>query len=114
MITRAKTVAAVQNLARADRRLAATMEQWDMDPWLLNTPDGVVELHTGRLRKHRRQDWITQMTAVVPTGDCPKCKAFLYRVMGRNEEAVSFLQRVCGYCLTGATSEQVMFFAYGV
>jgi putative DNA primase/helicase len=54
------------------------------------------------------------MTAVEPTGDCPKWKRFLLRIMGGNEEAVRFLQRVCGYCLTGVTSEQVMFFAYGV
>src|SRR5262249_13565896 len=37
----AKTVAAVERLARSDRRLAATVEQWDADPWLLNTPEGV-------------------------------------------------------------------------
>ena len=32
-----KTVAAVVRLAKADRRLAATVDQWDTDPWLLNT-----------------------------------------------------------------------------
>ena len=46
----AKTVAAVERLARSDRRLAATIDQWDADPWLLNTPDGVVDLRTGRAR----------------------------------------------------------------
>jgi putative DNA primase/helicase len=114
MIASGKTVAAVLNLARADRRLAATTEQWDVNPWLLNTPDGVVDLYTGCLRDHRREDWIAQMTAVGPSGDCPKWRQFLLRIMGGNKEAVSFLQRVCGYCLTGVTSEQVMFFAYGV
>ena len=51
-ICSAKTVAAVVALARADRRLAATTEQWDADPWLLNTPGGVVDLRTGQLRAH--------------------------------------------------------------
>ena len=37
-VASAKTVAAVERLTRADRRLAATAEQWDADPWLLNTP----------------------------------------------------------------------------
>src|SRR4051794_26372426 len=46
----AQTVAAVERLAKADRRLAATTDQWDGDPWLLNTPDGVVDLRTGDLR----------------------------------------------------------------
>ena len=49
-IASAKTVAAVVTLARADRRLAATADQWDADPWLINTPDGIVDLRTGRSR----------------------------------------------------------------
>ena len=46
----AKTVAAVERLAKADRKHAATIEQWDADPWLLNTPGGVVDLRTGIMR----------------------------------------------------------------
>ena len=44
------TVAAVERLARADHRLAATTGQWDADPWLLNTPGGIVDLRTGEMR----------------------------------------------------------------
>ena len=33
----AKTVTAVERLAKADRRLAATVEQWDADPDRFNT-----------------------------------------------------------------------------
>ncbi len=35
----AKTVAAVERLAKADRRLAATVDQWDHDADLFNTPE---------------------------------------------------------------------------
>ncbi len=45
------TVAAVERLARADRRLAATTDQWDADPWALNTPGGIVDLRTGEMRR---------------------------------------------------------------
>ena len=34
----ASTVGGVERLARADRRHAATTDEWDADPWLLNTP----------------------------------------------------------------------------
>jgi phage/plasmid-associated DNA primase len=37
-VASAKTVAAVERLAKADRRLAATTEQWDADPEIFNTP----------------------------------------------------------------------------
>ena len=35
-LTSAKTVAAVERLAKADRRIAATVEQWDTDPDVFN------------------------------------------------------------------------------
>ena len=113
-VASAKTVAAVTTLARVDRRLAATAEQWDGDPWLLNTPDGVVDLRNGEMRAHRPEDFLTKMTAVGPRGDCPKFKAFLARIMGGDEALVAYLWRVFGYCLTGDISEQAIFFNYGV
>jgi putative DNA primase/helicase len=36
-VASAKTVAAVERLAKADRRLAATTDQWDRNPDIINT-----------------------------------------------------------------------------
>jgi putative DNA primase/helicase len=110
----AKTVAAVVQLAKADRRLAAKFDQWDVDPMLLNTPDGVVDLKTGNVRPHRPEDYVTKMTAVGPGGACPLWLQFLDRFTGGDRELQSFLKRVCGYCLTGDTSEESLFFLFGV
>ena len=112
-IASARTVAAVTTLARVDRRLAATAEQWDNDPWLLNTPDGVVDLRNGQTRAHRPEDFLTKKASIGPRGDCPKFKAFLTEIMGGDEALVAYLQRVFGYCLTGDISEQAIFFHYG-
>ena len=38
-LTSAKTVAAVERLAKVDRRLAATVEQWETDPDLFNSEE---------------------------------------------------------------------------
>jgi putative DNA primase/helicase len=35
-VASAKTIVAVERLAKADRRLAATAEQWDNNSWMLN------------------------------------------------------------------------------
>ena len=59
-------VAAVERLARADRQLAATVDQWDADPWLLNTPGGVVDLHTGQTRPHCPEGYLIKITTVGP------------------------------------------------
>ena len=39
MLASAKTVAAVERLARSDRRLIASTDQWDADPFLLEPTD---------------------------------------------------------------------------
>jgi putative DNA primase/helicase len=113
-ITSAKTISAVERLARSDRRLAATIDQWDREPLLLNTPDGVVDLRDGRIRPHRPEDYMTKITAVGPRGEYPKWKAFLSRITNGDAALIAYLQRIAGYCLTGDTGEQAMFFAYGV
>ncbi len=112
-IAAAQTVAAIERLARADRRHAATVDQWDADPSLLNTLAGTVDLRTGQILKHRRDDYITKITAAGPGGDCPLWLRFLERVTGGNSELLTFLQRVIGYCLTGSTREHALFFLHG-
>jgi putative DNA primase/helicase len=112
-IASAKTVYAVERLARSDRRLAATIDQWDADPWQLNTPQGVVDLTTGQARPHIPEDYQTKITAVGPRGDCPRFLAFLDRIAGGDSELVAYIRRVLGYGLTGLTREHALFFGYG-
>jgi len=112
-IASATTVAAVERLAKADRRLAATTEQWDRDPWLLNTPGGTVNLRSGQVREHRRDDYCTKITAVAPGGACPRWLAFIAQCAGGDQELVAFLARMAGLALTGITRDHAMFFLYG-
>jgi putative DNA primase/helicase len=112
-VASAKTVAAVERLARADRRLAATTDQWDSDPWLLNTPDGVVDLRTGKMRPHQPEDYMTKITAVGPGGNCPQWHKFLDRITDGDRDLQAFLRRMCGYSLTGITREHALFFLFG-
>jgi P4 family phage/plasmid primase-like protien len=107
------TVASVERLARFDERHAATTELWDADPWLLNCPAGTIDLRTGEMREHRRGDFITKITAVSPGGDCPQWLKFLGRITNENPELQRFMQRMCGYALTGITRAHALFFLYG-
>lgn len=107
------TVSGVERLARTDRRHAATTDEWDADPWLLNTPGGVVDLKTGRTRVNERADRMTKITTATPRGLCPQWTAFLANITGGDVELQAYLQRMVGYCLTGATSAHALFFLYG-
>jgi putative DNA primase/helicase len=109
----AKAVAAVEQLARSDRRLVATTDQWDADPWLMNTPAGAVDLRSGTVGPHRLEHFATKMTAAAPGGACPIWRAFLTTITGGDAELQIFLQKLAGYCLTGSTQEHALFFLYG-
>jgi hypothetical protein len=65
-LTSGKTVAAVVMLARVDRRVAAVVEQWDADQWLLNTPEGAIDLRAGGEPRPRPEAYCTKATAVAP------------------------------------------------
>lgn len=112
-IASAKTVAAIEKLARADRRHAATVDLWDAELWLLNTPGGVVDLRSGSLLPHDPRRYMTKITAVAPGGDRPRWRKFLDEITGGNAELQSFLQRIAGYVLTGSIREHALFFFYG-
>ena len=108
------TIASVEKIARTDPKHAATADEWDADVWALNTPGGVVDLRTGRMRAHRREDRMTKVTTATPQrGDCPAWLAFLSDITGGSTDLAAYLQRVVGYCLTGVTSEHALFFLYG-
>ena len=117
LLTSAATVAAVERMARADRALAATAEQWDADPWLLNTPSGVIDLSLGANFGHSPEYYMTKITGapyhMASATPCPIWNRFLDRITGGDVELQAFLKRVCGYLLTGSTREHALFFFYG-
>jgi len=112
-IASAATVAAVERIARSDRHHARRAEDFDADPWSLNTPAGVVDLRTGETRKHRRDDLHTKVTAVAPGGPCPRWLRFLLQISQGDKALVRYLQRFIGYTLTGSTREHVFVFLRG-
>jgi putative DNA primase/helicase len=112
-LNQARTVVAVEKLARSDRRHAAVVDQWDVDPLLLNTPAGIVDLTTGQLKPSDPLQYMTKITSASPGGECPTWLNHLATVTGGDVELQDFIRRMCGYCLTGLTIEQVLFFFFG-
>jgi len=110
-------VSGVEIRARAMKAMAADVDIWDTNPRILNCPDGTVELDTGEVRPHRRNDYCSKVTAATPAAldgpGCPLWLRFLERITDGNSDLIQFLQRMFGYCLTGLTSEQALFFLYG-
>lgn len=96
-------------------RVAVTNSKWDQEKFLLGTPDGVFDLDAGRLLPDGRDFFLTRQTSA-RVGDpaaCPRWLAFLDQATKGNEDQQAFLQRWCGYCLSGYTDEHAMVFIYG-
>jgi putative DNA primase/helicase len=113
-IQSAATVAAIVSLARADRAHARVTEDFDVDLWALNTPVGTVDLRTGEMRPHRREDGITKVTRVAPsTAPAPRWQACLATWADGDDALIAFLQRLCGYWLTGSVKEEKLTIIHG-
>lgn len=113
-VASAKTVAAIVQLARADRKLVVMPDAFDADPMLLNTPLGLVDLCTGELHPHARQ-YVTKCTTVGPNFEATATtwRRFLDDVFEGDVELIAFMRRLLGYLLTGEVREQVLAFAFG-
>ncbi len=107
------TVNAVVSLASSDPRHTVTQDQFDRDPWCLNTPDGIVDLRSGAMRPRQADDLCTKATTAAPNGEAPRWMQFLHEVTGGDQEVMAYLQRFAGYCLTGETREHALVFVYG-
>src|SRR3954470_14800580 len=78
---------------------------------------GTVDLRTGELRAHGREDRITKQSAVTPApvlhDDHPLWTKFLNEATKGDQELQRFLKQMAGYCLTGDLREHALFFIYG-
>ncbi len=114
-IASARSSSSVLQLARADRRLAMRVDQWDRNPWLLATPAGTVDLRTGEIRAADPGDCLTRSSRVAPGGGCPLWQKTLHEIFPGNGGAkqIKFLQRWFGYSLTGSVREEKLLFLHG-
>ena len=110
---KALTTNHILTLARS--RLPLDLERFDADPWLLNCPNGTVDLRTGKMHPPRPEDMQTMMAGVHfdPDAKAPMWEAFNYRILGGSVELINFVQKASGYALTGLTIEQILFLLYG-
>lgn len=108
-------VSARLNLARTDVDMIRREKEFDQYPFELNTPDGIVNLHTGEMLPADSTRLHTKVTGVTPDFDMrtPLWDKFLEQTFGGDQEAIGYLQRLAGYSATGELREHVLPFMYG-
>ena len=106
---------AMLELAQSMPELVAQSGQMDSHDMLLGVGNGVVNLYSGRLQPARAEDHITRHSPVIfdSNATCPTFENFLEQVTDSDKSLMDYLQHVVGYCLTGNTTEQCLFFLHG-
>jgi len=111
---RASTIKGIEYLSKLNPLISTINDDWDDKPWLLACPDGTIDLITGKLQSSKPEDLITKATKVSPKDEPPILwLKFLHDATQGNQELISYLQRMAGYCLTGSIKEESLFFLFG-
>jgi putative DNA primase/helicase len=108
---------AMISLSQSEPGIPVLPDELDASPDLLNVLNvlnGTIDLQSGKLREHRREDLITRIVPVEydPDATAPAWETFLQRVLP-GEELRAFVQRAAGYSAKGDASEQCMFINHG-
>jgi putative DNA primase/helicase len=111
----ARGLESMVKVARTDPRIVAPLATLDANPWQLNTPAGVVDLHTGALAPPDPKALHTRSTSVAPDFDAPAplWQKFLTDTFGGDLELQVYVHRLLGLSLIGTVLEQVLPFAFG-
>jgi putative DNA primase/helicase len=114
-ITSAKTINAILFLSQSDPNVVVPASKWDNDPLMINTPAGLVDLRDGRIHDRNQDQYLTQIARVSPDGQqkIDNWMRFVSQVFVDDADTIEFVQRMCGYCLSGDRREQKLFFAHG-
>ena len=107
-------IKAMIELAQSIAGVPVLPSQLDTDPWKLNVQNGTVDLETGRLLPHERDDLITKLAPVnyLPEAQSNLFEGFLERVIP-DDKVRDFVQKVAGYSLYGRNEEEIILFVYG-
>ena len=89
-------------------------DSFDADPWILNTPDGMVDLRTGDISAHDPKARCTKCTAVSSgSAGAKKWFEFIEHITGGDQEFAKYLQTLAGMAAVGAVYEEGLVISYG-
>jgi len=91
-------------------------DTFDREHHLLAARNGTIDLRTGTLGPHCREDRLTKQLAINfdPDAEAPRWGSFLEEAFTEStDQMVTYLQRLIGYGITGETSEQCFAVLWG-
>lgn len=111
--TSCKSSSITAMLKEASALLAIEPEKLDSDPWLFNSNNCTINLKTGFVQKHNKDDFITKIILIdfLQEATAPIFKNVLNACL--DADVVEFVQQYFGYCITGSQKEQCLSIWHG-
>lgn len=108
----AKLIDSVRQLLRSE---LIYKNNFNINKKILNFPNGELEVATGELKNHSRENYATiQMNySFDPQATCPTWEQFIEDITDGARDRAELLQEMFGYCLTHDTSHQKCFYLIG-
>ena len=113
-LSHATQIQAMLRNARSDPRVAVSREDFDKDPSLMTLRNGVLNLETLELLPHDPKMMLTrQVNASFEPGAAPgRWHRFVEEVLP-DKQVRDYVQRLCGYMITGRMTERALVLFYG-
>ena len=96
--------------------LGVLPDELDSDPDLFNTQNCIYNIREGKQLAHAPEFNLTKMSGVTyqKSAKCHAWENFIMKISFNNVEIAKYIQEAVGYSMTGYTSEQCLFFLYGI
>jgi len=100
-------------LARNER--LTPLDTFNQNAQILPVENGTIDLATGSLREHRREDFTTHLCPIeyAPGAKCDRFLRALDEIFDGSEELIPYIQEIYGHCLTGIVLEKAIYYFHG-
>lgn len=101
--------------AKSELVISVSPDNLDANPWQLNCLNGTVDLRTGILHPHQRENLITKMAPVncLPNTKLPLWDRFLSQAIP-NKETKKYVQKCVGATIVGKANDDLLLLCFGV
>jgi putative DNA primase/helicase len=102
-------------LADARSNAPVSYDIFDRNKLLLNCKNGTFSLYDMTFKPHSPTDYITKVANVKydPKAKCKRWERFIDEVMCGDTDTTRYLQKVCGYAISGSTEYEKLFVLHG-
>lgn len=111
----ATKIKAMVFLAESEPGMSILPDDLDTNKMLFNVENGTIDLITGQLHPHKKEDYITRISPVIYNKEVnsPMWLNFLDTIAKNDKDLIRYLQKIGGMMLSGEVREKALYVFHG-